>query len=82
MAPTQSVSRVAVLTDSAAKGKLDFFAIDDAAPATSLEGRTPTVSLVLDGSSTPLEHRLPGRERLEAGCPLDARDADRHRDDP
>ncbi|MEP6672305.1 MAG: hypothetical protein ABJF10_24285 [Chthoniobacter sp.] len=48
---TQSISRVALLTDSTAKGKLDFFAIDDAAPTTSLEGRTPTVSLVLDGST-------------------------------
>jgi hypothetical protein len=50
-----SISRVSVLTDPTAKGKLDFFAIDDAAAttptATSLEGRTPTVSLVLDGSS-------------------------------
>jgi hypothetical protein len=50
----QSISRVAVLTDGTSKGKLDFFAID--APVgdatTSLEGRTPTVSLVLDGSST------------------------------
>ena len=48
----ESISRVAILTDSNAKGKLDFFAIDDTAPTTSLEGRTPTVSLVLDGSST------------------------------
>jgi len=62
-----SISRVSVLTDPNAKGKLDFFAIDDSGttptatptttPAaipttTSLEGRTPTVSLVLDGSST------------------------------
>ncbi len=49
---TQSISRVAVLTDSNAKGKLDFFAVDDALPTTSLEGKTPTVSLVLDGSSS------------------------------
>ncbi|MDR3404672.1 MAG: hypothetical protein P4L99_19370 [Chthoniobacter sp.] len=49
---TQSISRVALLTDGAAKGKLDFFAIDDAAPTTSLAGLTPTVSLVLDGSTS------------------------------
>ncbi len=51
----QSVSRVALLTDGTAKGKLEFFAIDDAAAitaTTSLEGRTPTVSMILDGSST------------------------------
>ena len=48
----QSISRVALLTDSDAKGKLDFFAMDDTATTTSLEGRTPTVTLVLDGSST------------------------------
>ena len=49
---SQSISRVALLTDGNAKGKLDFFAIDDSAATTSLEGRTPTVSLVLDGSSS------------------------------
>lgn len=52
----QSISRVALLTDGVAKGKLEFFAINDsgagtAAPA-SLDGRTPTVSIVLDGSTT------------------------------
>ncbi len=52
----QSISRLALLTDGKAKGKLDFFAIDDAAAApsttTSLDGLTPTVSVVLDGSSS------------------------------
>ena len=68
----QSVSRIALLTDGAPKGKLEFFAINDApaaeaavAPASipapgsaptvakpfSLEGRVPTVSIVLDGSN-------------------------------
>jgi len=46
----QVISRVSLLTDTA-KGKLDFFAISDEAPTTSLEGLTPTVSLVLDGSN-------------------------------
>lgn len=54
-ASPQSISRIAMLTDGNAKGKLDFFAIDEAAAGasatTSLEGRTPTVSMVLDGSS-------------------------------
>ena len=49
---TQSISRVALLTDPSAKGKLDFFALDDAAPTTSLEGKTPTVSIVLDGTNS------------------------------
>jgi hypothetical protein len=48
---TQSISRVALLTDGTAKGKLDFFALDETAETTSLEGKTPTVSLVLDGST-------------------------------
>jgi hypothetical protein len=48
----ESISRVSVLTDSNAKGKLDFFALDDTATTTSLDGRTPTISLILDGSST------------------------------
>ena len=50
----QSLSRVALLTDGASKGKLDFFAINDiagAAETVSLENRTPTVSMVLDGST-------------------------------
>ena len=71
---TQSVSRIALLTDGAPKGKLEFFAINDApaaaepavAPASipespsapvaakpvSLEGRVPTVSMVLNGSTS------------------------------
>jgi hypothetical protein len=52
----QSVTRVALLTDGAAKGKLEFFAINEGATepstTTALEGLTPTVSLVLDGSTT------------------------------
>ncbi len=52
----QSISRVALLTDGVAKGKLDFFAINDSAAGTSsavsLEGRTPATSLVLDGSTS------------------------------
>lgn len=50
----QSISRLALLTDGQARGKLDFFAIDDATAAAgtaSLDGLTPTVSMVLDGSS-------------------------------
>lgn len=47
----QTLSRVALLTEGAAKGTLDFFAIDDTAETTSLEGKTPTVSMVLDGTS-------------------------------
>jgi hypothetical protein len=46
----QVISRVSLLTDNA-KGKLDFFAIADDAPTTSLEGLTPTVSMVLDGTT-------------------------------
>lgn len=68
---TQSISRIALLTDGAPKGKLEFFAIGDAAeagiaPASipapnsapaaakpfSLEGRTPTTSIVLDGTTS------------------------------
>jgi hypothetical protein len=47
----QSVSRVALLSEGTPKGKLDFFAIDGAGETVSLENRTPTVSMVLDGSS-------------------------------
>ena len=77
----QSVSRISLLTDSTAKGSLDFFLVTDAAPAVaeapaddtgvtkvsntvpsvasdatfskavSLEGKTPTISIVLDGSN-------------------------------
>ena len=68
---TQSISRIALLTDGAPKGKLEFFAIGDAAEAAiapasipapnsapavakpiSLEGRTPTTSIVLDGTTS------------------------------
>jgi len=48
----QSISRVSLLTDGAAKGTLDFFAINEAGTTVSLDGRTPTVSMVLDGSTT------------------------------
>lgn len=58
----QSVSRIALLTEGAPKGRLEFFAFSDApdaAPAestisqpVSLEGRTPTISIVLDGSNS------------------------------
>ncbi len=67
----QSISRIALLTDGAPKGKLEFFAIGDAAEAAiapasipapnsapaaakpfSLEGRTPTTSIVLDGTTS------------------------------
>ena len=77
----QSVSRISLLTDSTAKGTLDFFLVSDALPAVaqapaddaaiikasntvpaaapdatlpkavSLEGKTPTISIVLDGSN-------------------------------
>ncbi len=68
---TQSISRIALLTDGATKGRLEFFAIGDAAEAAitpasipapnsapaaakpvSLEGRTPTTSIVLDGTTS------------------------------
>jgi hypothetical protein len=45
------ISRVALLTGGNAKGKVDFFALGDSAPTTSLEGLTPTVSIVLDGTN-------------------------------
>jgi len=52
----QSISRISLLSDGTSKGRLDFFAIDDAAAGASatasLEGRTPNASIVLDGSST------------------------------
>ena len=67
----QSLSRIALLTDGAPKGKLEFFAIGDAAEAAitpasipapgaaptaakpiSLEGRTATTSIVLDGTTS------------------------------
>jgi len=78
----QSISRISLLTDSAAKGTLEFFLVNDALPAVaeapaddsgvtkvsdttpsagpdaayskavSLEGKTPTISLVLDGSNS------------------------------
>lgn len=48
---SQSISRVSLLTDGKAKGKLDFFVMDDTAAVTSLEGKTPTVSIVQDGSN-------------------------------
>jgi len=76
----QSVSRISLLTDGAAKGTLEFFLVSDALPAVaqapadetgivkasatvpsapdatlskavSLEGKTPTINLVLDGSN-------------------------------
>jgi hypothetical protein len=49
---SESISRISVLTGANAKGKLDFFAVDEATPTTSLAGKTPTVSMVLDGSNT------------------------------
>lgn len=52
----QTLSRIALLTDGTSKGKLDFYAINDptmnTSVAASLDGRTPTVSLVLDGSTS------------------------------
>lgn len=50
----QNLSRVSVLTDGTSRGKIEFFAINDANGETlgdSLDGRTPTVSMVLDGST-------------------------------
>jgi hypothetical protein len=77
----QSVSRIALVTDSTAKGALDFFLVNDAPPAVaeapandsgivkasntvpsatpdatlskavSLDGKTPTIRIVLDGSN-------------------------------
>ena len=70
----QSLSRIALLTEGAPKGKLEFFAIStvaevadsaiapasipapnsapSAAKPVSLEGRAPTTSIVLDGSTS------------------------------
>jgi hypothetical protein len=47
----QSISRIALLANDSAKGKLEFFAIGENSSTTSLEGLTPTVTLVLDGSN-------------------------------
>ena len=52
-----SISRLSVLTDAGAKGKLDFYAMSapsaSAGPraAAPLDAATPTVSLVLDGTN-------------------------------
>ena len=80
---TQTISRVALLTDGAPKGRLDFFAVNEAvaaesaitpasipsgstAPAVakpvSLEGRTPTTSIVFDGSSSRLSVDFPATQ--------------------
>ncbi|HEX8312487.1 MAG TPA: hypothetical protein VF614_14290 [Chthoniobacteraceae bacterium] len=58
----RQMSRVAVLTDAPAKGRLDLFVVatdaaavpaeGSAATATSLEGLTPTTSINLDGSNS------------------------------
>ena len=88
----QTISRIALLTDSTAKGTLDFFLVNDAPPAVaeapaddagavkasnttptsapettlskavSLEGKTPTISLVLDGSNPRAAVDFPGVE--------------------
>ena len=54
---TQTVSRVAVLTDGAPKGKLEFFAVSDpgqpaGAAALSLVGLVPAASIEFDGSNS------------------------------
>jgi hypothetical protein len=88
----QSVSRISLLTDSTAKGTLDFFLVNDAPPAVaevpaadsgivkasntvpseapdatvskavSLEGKTPTISIVLDGSNARASVDFPASE--------------------
>jgi hypothetical protein len=49
----RAVSRVAVLTDAPAKGRLDFFVAStaDSAAAAPLEGLEPVASITLDGSN-------------------------------
>ena len=55
--PEHRISRISLLTDTGAKGKLDFFAIPTPAPAEGphaappLASMTPTVSVVLDGTN-------------------------------
>jgi hypothetical protein len=56
---SEAIARVAVLTDANAKGKLDFFVIDDTAETTSLEGKTPTVTMVLDGTNNRASMDIP-----------------------
>jgi hypothetical protein len=51
-----TISRISLLTDTGAKGKLDFFAIraanaGDSRAAVPLDGIAPTVSIVLDGTN-------------------------------
>ena len=62
-----TISRISVLTDPGAKGKLDFYAMR--APAAgghgSLEGATPAVSLVLDGTNARSSIDFPSVEAAE-----------------
>lgn len=53
---SQTLSRIALLANQNAKGKLDIYALPDAAAAeagkpVSVTGMTPTVSMIFDGSS-------------------------------
>ena len=65
-----TISRISVLSDAGAKGKLDFYAIR--APTTAgahaavpLDGATPTVSLVLDGTNARSSIDFPSVEAAE-----------------
>jgi hypothetical protein len=53
---SHTISRVSLLTNQNAKGKLDIYALPEAAAAdagkpVSVEGMTPTVSMIFDGSN-------------------------------
>ncbi|HEV7867248.1 MAG TPA: hypothetical protein VGO90_06170 [Chthoniobacteraceae bacterium] len=60
----RSVSRVSVLTETGPKGKLDFYAVNTAPAntAVALDGLTPTVSVVLDGSNARASIDFPATE--------------------
>src|SRR5207248_757857 len=63
------ISRISVLTDAGAKGKLDFYAMR--APSTTtgsavaLDAATPTVSLVLDGTNVRSSIDFPSVEAVQ-----------------
>ncbi|MEA3211515.1 MAG: hypothetical protein QOE70_4572 [Chthoniobacter sp.] len=64
----RTISRISVFTDPGAKGKLDFYAMPAAAlanrSAVSLEGETPTMSIVFDGTNPRASVEFPS---VEAG---------------
>lgn len=66
----RAVSRISVLTDAGAKGKLDFYAMASPVASTGprsavpLDAATPTVSVVLDGTNARASIEFPA---VEAG---------------